>query len=161
MFQKSIWRNQNVAGVPYTYGSILPLFLITPGGGHHHLSKAKASECPNSPRAWASISGVSPQPPHTHTSVPLCTCSALPGSLFLQHLRLSKPRCPSFQVHHLPRKPSYMPRGCAFSALCLHLCPPAPWWWVAGTVLGKDRFGRDLWGPWAYGLLGGHWRPLQ
>lgn len=34
-------------------------------GGHHRLSKAKLSECSNSPGAWASISGPSPQPPQT------------------------------------------------------------------------------------------------
>lgn len=64
-FQKSIRRNQNVVGV--LDRSILPLSLITPGGGHRNLSKPKASRCPNSPGAW------SVPPPLTHTPLRLCS----------------------------------------------------------------------------------------
>lgn len=118
-------------------------------GGHHHLSKAEASECPNSPRAWASISGACPTPrtlthAYLRAHTPLCW-EVSSGSI---SIHLNQGVLPSRFITSpgsLPRCPMDVP-----SQPCICIFPP-----YAMVVGGWDCAGeRPVWqGP--LGFTGG------
>lgn len=122
MFQKSIWRNQSAVGVPHPHGSILALFLTTPGGRQPNLPKARASVCLHS-RGAEPASLVHPPPPCALTPLGLCSHRPLhqelsPASSSPHLSRLILPSRPS--THSPPQEASQLPCGCAPPALSLH-----------------------------------------
>lgn len=115
MFQKRIWKIRTLWAFLILTVQYSLCFLLHLAGGH--LSKAKTSECLNSPGEWA-VSGVSPTPLHSYTSVSLLTLCSARNSL--PAISADSPFLPGLAPTPLPRKASQMPSGCALP-FCIFL----------------------------------------
>lgn len=102
-FKKAYGKSEHCGRSLYLWFSIACFLLHLAGG---HLSKAKTSECLNSPRAWA-VSWVYPPPPCTLTPLSLLTLCSTRNSLPAISAKLTHP---SFQDWHQHPSPGRLPR---------------------------------------------------